>query len=63
MCRDTDEPNVFEALVVPGYRPGGEQIKVRFQNQESGETSEFPVLFDDSTNWAGDTTYEYMISR
>ena len=63
MCRDTDEPNVFEALVVPGYRPGGEQIKVRFRAQESEEISEFPVLFDDAANWAGDTTYEYTISR
>ena len=63
MCRDTDEPYVFEALVTPGYRPGGEQIKVRFRNQESGGTSEFPVLFDDAANWAGDTTYEYTISR
>ncbi len=63
MCRDTDEPNVFEALVAPGYRPGGEQIKVRFRAQESEEISEFPVLFDDAANWAGDTTYEYTISR
>ncbi len=70
MCRDTDEPNVFEALVAPwiqgvwhGYRPGGEQIKVRFRNPESGEISEFSVLFDNATIWASDTTYEYTISR
>ncbi len=64
MCRDTDEPNVFEALVVPSsYRPIGELIKVRFREQESGEISEFSVLFDNVTRWAGDTTYEYTISR
>lgn len=67
MCRDTDEPNVFEALVAPtpGYkhRLGGEQIKVRFRNQESGEPSEFSVLFDDATKLEGDKTYEYTISR
>ena len=67
MCRDTDEPNVFEALVAPTlgykYRLGGEQIKVRFRNQESGEPSEFSVLFDDATKLESDTTYEYTISR
>ena len=67
MCRDTDEPNVFEALVAPtpGYkhRLGGEQIKVRFRNQESGEPSEFSVLFDDATKLEGGKTYEYTISR
>lgn len=67
MCRDTDEPNVFEALVAPTpgykYRLGGEQIKVRFRNQESGEPSEFSVLFDNAKKLEGNKTYEYTISR
>lgn len=67
MCRDTDEANVFEALVAShawSYaRREGEMIKVRYRNPSTGETTESSVFFDNSVWWEGNKTYEYTISR